>query len=51
MKAEIMKERVIKELTNMGYGKEANSLIEKYWNQVEYLSKARDKAIYMVVGL
>jgi hypothetical protein len=48
MKIEIMKERVRKELAKMGYSSEANSLIEKYFNQTNHITTARDKALYMI---
>ena len=50
MSEEKMKKRVEKQLSDMGYSKEAKSLIEKYWNQVDYLSLARSKAEYMVAN-
>lgn len=40
--------RVEAQLSKMGYAKEAKQLIEKYWNQVEYLKTAREKALYMI---
>jgi hypothetical protein len=49
MSNEIMKVRTEKELTKMGYSiSEINILIDKYWNEVSYLSTARQKALYMV---
>jgi hypothetical protein len=49
MSNETMKIRTEKELTNMGVSaNEAKNLIEKYWNQVAYLKKAREKALYMI---
>ena len=48
MKTETMKERVKKELAKMGYTKEADFLIEKFFNQTSYIKTARDKALYMV---
>jgi hypothetical protein len=48
MKTETMKLRTEKELTKMGFStNEVKSLIEKFWNQVEYLKTAREKALYM----
>ena len=49
MSNETMKVRVEKELTKMGYStSEIKTLIDKYYNQVSYLSTARQKALYMV---
>jgi len=49
MSNEIMKIRTEKELIKMGNSTmEARTLISKYWNQVEYLKTARQKALYMV---
>jgi hypothetical protein len=48
MKVELMKERVKAELSKMGYAKEADVLIAKYWNQVSCYSSARKKAEYMI---
>lgn len=48
METSTMKTRVAKQLAKMGYEKEANELIEKYWNQVDYLTTARAKAEYMI---
>ena len=49
MSNEIMKVRTEKELSKMGYSiSEIKNLIEKYWNEVAYLSNARQKALYMV---
>ena len=48
MNTETMKNRVEAQLIKMGYEKEAKQLIEKYWNQVEYLKTAREKALYMI---
>jgi hypothetical protein len=43
-----MKLRTEKQLTKMGYSiNEAQNLINKYWNQVDYLKTAREKALYM----
>ena len=43
-----MKLRTEKQLTKMGYSiNEAQKLINKYWNQVDYLKTAREKALYM----
>jgi hypothetical protein len=47
MNNETMKIRTEKELTKMGYGKEAKALIEKFWDEVSYLKRAREKALYM----
>ena len=48
MKTETMKLRTEKELTKMGCSvNEAKLLIEKFWNQVAYLSTARNKALFM----
>jgi hypothetical protein len=48
MKTETMKLRTEKELTKMGCStNEVKSLIEKFWNQVEYLKTAREKALFM----
>ena len=48
MKVELMKERVKAELAKMGYAKESETLIAKYWNQVSCYSSARKKAEYMI---
>jgi len=48
MSEDKMKNRVEKQLSNMGYEKEAKKLIEKYWDQVKYISSARNKALYMI---
>ncbi len=48
MKTEVMKERVKVQLTNMGYSKEADALIARYWDEVKYLKSARSKALYMI---
>ncbi len=43
-----MQTRTENELTKMGYSVEqAKTLIAKFWNQVEYLKTAREKALYM----
>jgi hypothetical protein len=43
-----MQTRTENELTKMGYSLEqAKTLIAKFWNQVEYLKTAREKALYM----
>jgi len=43
-----MKLRTEKQLNKMGYSvNEAQNLINKYWNQVDYLKTAREKALYM----
>ena len=48
MRTETMKLRTEKELTKMGFStNEVKILIEKFWNQVEYLKTAREKALYM----
>jgi hypothetical protein len=48
MTTETMKLRTEKELTKMGFStNEVKILIEKFWNQVEYLKTAREKALYM----
>jgi len=49
MTTEKMKERVKQQLEKMGYSKEADLLIAKYWQQVNYLNTAREKALYMTV--
>jgi len=48
MTTSTMKTRVANQLAKMGYAKEAEQLIKKYWNQVEHLTTARAKAEYMI---
>ena len=49
MSNETMITRTEKELSKMGYSiNEIKTLIDKYWDQVAYLSTAREKALYMV---
>jgi len=49
MSIETMKARTEKELIKMGIeANEAKTMIEKFWNQVEYLKTARGKALYMI---
>lgn len=48
MTAEKMKIRVEKQLSDMGYAEEAKGLIKRYWDEVNYLSTARRKALYMI---
>jgi hypothetical protein len=48
MTATKMKSRTEKELIKMGFSiNEAQNLINKYWNQVDYLKTAREKALYI----
>jgi hypothetical protein len=48
MTTETIKSRTEKELTKMGCSvTEAKSLIEKFWNQVDYINTARGKALFM----
>ena len=48
MTTQTMKTRTEKEITKMGYSiADAQNLIAKFWNQVDYLKTARDKALYM----
>lgn len=48
MTTETMKLRTEKELIKMGCSvNEAKSLIEKFWNQVDYINTAKGKALYM----
>jgi hypothetical protein len=48
MTTETMKLRTEKELTKMGCSvNEAKLLIEKFWNQVNYINTAKGKALYM----
>ena len=43
-----MKTKTQNEIVKMGYSElEATTLVEKYWNQVEYLKTARQKALYI----
>jgi hypothetical protein len=48
MTQDVMKKRVKEQLAKMGYSKEADLLIAKYWNQVSCYSTARKKAEYMI---
>jgi hypothetical protein len=50
MSNENLKLRVEKELSKMGYSDNAKNLIDKYWEQTSYLSKSRDKALYMIAS-
>jgi len=43
-----MKTKTQNEIIKMGYSEnEALTLVEKFWNQVNYLKTARQKALYM----